>query len=252
MPEKFKFEKSTLKKVIYSIIIIASAAAVICIASLAVYLYPHIRGMIKPCVTDSELDKLGLDGYSKLMIVAHPDDELLWGGAHLIEDDYFVVCVTNGYNKDRRKEFEAVMEKTGDKYLILSYTDKLFDKRSDWKYIYDNIESDINKIIDYKDWDEIVTHNKSGEYGHEHHKMVHRITVDCTDDGDKSKLRFFGKYYKAAKLKEGADPGETISDELLEKKTELFELYKTQKGTINKLSHMAPYENWTEYSADAG
>ena len=28
-----------------------------------------------------------------LMIVAHPDDETLWGGAHLIEDNYYVVCV---------------------------------------------------------------------------------------------------------------------------------------------------------------
>ena len=31
----------------------------------------------------------------KLMIVAHPDDESLWGGCHLLEGDWHVVSVTN-------------------------------------------------------------------------------------------------------------------------------------------------------------
>lgn len=30
------------------------------------------------------------------MIVAHADDEILWGGAHLLADDYYVVCVSSG------------------------------------------------------------------------------------------------------------------------------------------------------------
>ena len=34
--------------------------------------------------------------YKNLMIVAHPDDEILWGGANLYKYSYFVVCLTNG------------------------------------------------------------------------------------------------------------------------------------------------------------
>ena len=39
------------------------------------------------------------------MIVAHPDDETLWGGADLMKESYFVVCLTNNYHTKRSKEF---------------------------------------------------------------------------------------------------------------------------------------------------
>lgn len=46
-----------------------------------------------------------------LMIVAHPDDETIWGGSHLINGNYTVLCITNGNNKKRKKEFMNVMKK---------------------------------------------------------------------------------------------------------------------------------------------
>ena len=46
------------------------------------------------------------------MIVAHADDDLLWGGMHLIKDKYVVVCVTCGTNELREKEFEKAMKLT--------------------------------------------------------------------------------------------------------------------------------------------
>lgn len=36
-----------------------------------------------------------------LMIVAHPDDETIWGGSHLTHGNYTVLCITNGNNKKR-------------------------------------------------------------------------------------------------------------------------------------------------------
>ena len=36
-----------------------------------------------------------------LMIVAHPDDETIWGGSHLTNGNYTVLCITNGNNKKR-------------------------------------------------------------------------------------------------------------------------------------------------------
>ena len=53
-----------------------------------------------------------------LMIVAHPDDETIWGGSHLINGNYTVLCITNGNNKKRKKEFMKVMEKTHSKGII--------------------------------------------------------------------------------------------------------------------------------------
>lgn len=45
---------------------------------------------------------------------------------------YLVVCITRGYDKTRKKEFENVIEATGDKGIILSYPDKIAGQRSDW------------------------------------------------------------------------------------------------------------------------
>ena len=58
-------------------------------------------------VTKEMLDELPLSNCTKLMVVAHPDDETLWGGAHLTEGGWFVVCLTNGYNEVRKNEFEV-------------------------------------------------------------------------------------------------------------------------------------------------
>lgn len=46
-------------------------------------------------VTIRELDSLQLEDCTKLMVVAHPDGETLWGGAHLLDGKYFVVCLTD-------------------------------------------------------------------------------------------------------------------------------------------------------------
>ena len=45
----------------------------------------------------------------KIMIVAHPDDEALFGGAELLTHptEYKVIAVDEYHNKIRRKEFKA-------------------------------------------------------------------------------------------------------------------------------------------------
>ena len=49
------------------------------------------------------LPEHALDDYDSLMVVAHPDDETIWGGAHLLKGKYVVVCITNGNNRTRRR-----------------------------------------------------------------------------------------------------------------------------------------------------
>lgn len=45
-----------------------------------VLLFPYLN---LPPVTEEELDRMDLEGFDRIMIVAHPDDELLWGGGQL-------------------------------------------------------------------------------------------------------------------------------------------------------------------------
>jgi LmbE family N-acetylglucosaminyl deacetylase len=51
----------------------------------------------------------------KLMIVSHPDDEALFGGAELLTypDEYKVVVIDEYHSKIRRKEFKASMKFIG-------------------------------------------------------------------------------------------------------------------------------------------
>ena len=89
-------------------------------------------------------------GIDKLMIVAHPDDESFWGGAHLLEDDYLVVCITCGPAKRRVEEFKKAMAITKDEYIMLGYPDVTKGKRDDWSKVHKKIKADLDKIINYK------------------------------------------------------------------------------------------------------
>ncbi len=186
----------------------------------------------------------------KLMIVAHPDDELLWGGGHLMDGNYLVVCVTRGYDKVRSAEFEKVVTESGNEPLILFYPDKVAGKRDDWGRVSRKITDDLTTVMEYKDWELIVTHNKDGEYGHQHHKMVHQYVTDIYENKKlSSDLYFFGKYYKKSKLADVENQLEKLDDERLRFKEKLAPYYASQEKTVDKLWHAAEYEMWEKYDS---
>ena len=108
------------------------------------------------------------------MIVAHPDDETLWGGANLFLYSYFVVCLTNGYNERRAKDFRQILNFTNNGGIILNYPDlKDSNKiRDDWSEVKNGILKDLSIILNYKNWNKIVTHGPDGTTGHIHHKKT--------------------------------------------------------------------------------
>ena len=64
-----------------------------------------------------------------LMIVAHPDDETIFGGGHLQEKNYLVVCLTNGNHPTRKKDLQHLIKQTGNQGLIFDYPDKTNGKK---------------------------------------------------------------------------------------------------------------------------
>lgn len=189
-----------------------------------------------------DIESLNLKGVNKLMIVAHPDDETIWGGSRLIEDDYLVVCITCGNNKIRSKELKKAMQISNNPYIMLGYPDTVKGVRSDWKKEYDQIKKDLRKIINYKNWDLIVTHNPEGEYGHEHHKMTNEIVTELCSDKDK--LYYFGKYYRPSIMKRVKNNLKKIDSKVLETKLEMIKVYKSQSFIAERFGHMFEYENW--------
>jgi hypothetical protein len=117
---------------------------------------------------------------SVLMVVAHPDDEVLWGGEYLLKEGQKVhVVVTSTLNRDtstRYDEFRAVQEHLG-------YHGEFLDGKDSLKIVETGLESHIQQRIQTlvcgKDWERIITHGPEGEYGHPHHQMVHDSVLDA-------------------------------------------------------------------------
>ena len=197
-------------------------------------------------VTKEMLDELPLSNCTKLMVVAHPDDETLWGGAHLTEGGWFVVCLTNGYNEVRKNEFYEVIKEFGCEGMILSYPDLLANgQRSTWTTECTSIAKDLNTVLKYKHWGMVATHNPNGEYGHIHHKMTSKLV---TEEFYKiywgTNLYYFGNWYSARRLPIMEDSLRKVPEAALEKKLEALKLYTSQKGAVASNIHMAEYENW--------
>lgn len=199
-------------------------------------------------LTTSILNNLDLTVIDKVMIVAHPDDETLWGASHLIDDEYFVVCMTHGWNEKRRTAFMDTMKKTNDKYLILNYPD-IRKRLSNGSYETDMLstcrtalQKDIERILSYKKWKQVVTHNPTGEYGKYLHQQVSKAVTSGFDKYCKnnSELWYFGRYYKAGNI-----PGKQIDPANLTIKNQMINrYYSTASGAIKAFGHMIPYENW--------
>ena len=177
------------------------------------------------------------------MIVAHPDDEILWGGANLLKDKYFIVCLTNGYNLVRSNEFKKVLEFTKNNGIILNYPDIQDNIRDDWSEVNIGILKDITTVLNYKYWNKIVTYGKDGIYGHIHHiKTCEFVTRIAKTLNKYNYLYYFGKYYQKEQIPKNLT---RISDTELKKKMEAILIYKSQKKGIYKyLFHSLPYENW--------
>ena len=183
------------------------------------------------------------DKFKKVMIVAHPDDETLWGGAHLITDRYFVVCLTNGYNSARAKDFGELLKFTNNSGIILNYPDIEDNIIDDWSEVKIGILKDLSIILNYKYWDTIITHGPDGTTGHIHHKKTCQYVTEIVKKYNKfNKLYYFGKFYQKNKIPKYLHK---INDKEFNFKKLEVEIHKTENKIIkSRWFHMLQYENW--------
>ena len=113
-----------------------------------------------------------------LMIVAHPDDEVVFGFRDLIQNQVTVISITNGDNEIRKKEFFKVMADTGAKGHMLNYADSPDDT---WPTVavedfYNNhIKALVKDSYGLSRYELVVSHGGDGEYGNKQHIRVHSI-----------------------------------------------------------------------------
>ena len=194
-------------------------------------------------ITSNDLKINNADKFKNLMIVAHPDDETLWGGANLCKDKYFVVCLTNGHNIQRSNDFRKILKYSNNSGIILDYPDKQGSIRDQWLYIKNGMIKDLTIILNYKSWDKIVTHEPEGNSGHIHHRKISEYVSEIA-----KKLKIFGNLFYFGRLyQKGHIPKDLprLTEKELESKMKLISLYKSVINDIYAMwIHMAPYENW--------
>lgn len=113
------------------------------------------------------------------VIVAHPDDETMWAGGLLARygnKAHVLCCSTPKTDKIRAEKFYDACAVYGAQATVRAVTDEGPGVPLDLRHI---------NLIEF---DAIVTHNADGEYGHPHHKEVHRF---CIKEAAKRKLPVF-------------------------------------------------------------
>lgn len=211
---------------------------------------------VKGMLTKQMLDKMNLSSVRNLMIVAHPDDDTLFGGAHLISDKYLVVCMTNAKTY-RYADFNKAMDISDSERIMLSYPDTqelptfIRDEDYNWDGCQLAIQSDINLLLHYKKWDTVVTHNPEGEYGHPHHKKLNVYTTNLYKKSPKTakRLMYFGKYYKKEELTDEIKSTlPEINSDLFAIKIKMLQAYESKKNTcFGWLWHIQSFEDWVYY-----
>ena len=160
-------------------------------------------------------------------------------------NNYFVVCLTNGSYDSRARDFDSAMNDIGAKHVILRYPDLYRRHQVAWDPYTNYITQDIRRVMNYRNWSKIVTHNPDGEYGHQHHKKTDELVTAVSHENAEhyDKLYYFEKFYTQDAIPEGL--AKLPSDVAQKKHALIFKNY-FDRGAIRMYEYFNDYENWVK------
>jgi LmbE family N-acetylglucosaminyl deacetylase len=180
-----------------------------------------------------------------LVIVAHPDDELIWMGGMLLKHkekkdwNTSVLCLTRKSDKDRNPKFWKACKILGVKGYLYDFDDST-SKPWDKEEVINVLKKFCNQT-----YDKVFTHGINGEYGHPRHKETHRIISKLIDDKTlKTKSLINFAYLKKRNNYQGfCIPNSTTNNfiklkdnELIIKKNTIKNVYGYQQGGFEEIS----------------
>ena len=117
------------------------------------------------------------------IIVAHPDDEIIWAGGLIMQNPHWewtVLSLSRANDPDRCPKFRSVCKLLG----LTGFISDLDDANPP-KPINTNREigGRITEYLKTTPWDMCITHGSNGEYGHPRHKQTHQQVLDMINEG---------------------------------------------------------------------
>lgn len=194
---------------------------------------------------NKNIKDFNLFNIDNLLIISHPTDETLWNSSNLLKDNYLVVCISCGSNKEETSEFTKVMNYTKDSYIMLGYPEYEKNTRLNWNSNYDKLTNQLEEIINIKRWNIILTHNPYGEYGNSHHKLISNLVTELTPNKDI--LYYFQEYHSKSSISNYYNTLLKLDDISLNNKYKLISLYNSHNYIETSYSHIIPYEEIIPY-----
>ena len=109
--------------------------------------------------------------FDKLLIVAHPDDETLWGYHELQKNNgWKIICITNANNPTRVAEITSIAKHFGAALEVWNFRDHYLNYN-----MHPKIYKELSDAINQPNIKKVLTHNSLGEYGHIQHKKISQI-----------------------------------------------------------------------------
>jgi LmbE family N-acetylglucosaminyl deacetylase len=105
-------------------------------------------------------------GARRALVVAHPDDEAMWFAGALIRHpgDWTIICCSIPRTDPARAwKFHQACAVLGATGKVLPFTET--EPGRDLDYL---------GLLDLAGFEDVLSHNWTGEYGHQHHRSVHQ------------------------------------------------------------------------------
>ena len=123
-----------------------------------------------------------------LVMVAHPDDCIILAGGFIQRHSKFIdfdICyLTYSDNDNRAIELKNFWQQRNIQTRFLGYIDDYRDMERGISFDQTQAEKHIRRVTQGHDL--VLTHAEDGDYGHVHHKFVHKVVAKT----DVSKVYF--------------------------------------------------------------